>query len=100
MTTLTQAQRCDLYKVGRLPSGRHWRTSPPTKLERASKETNWKKLQIKGAILALDKILSESRMDGQRKDSVLKKLYDMQEQVLNQVSRDYEALKLASEATT
>ena len=94
MTELTHSQRVDLSRAGRSITGRRFRTSHPTVLERASKETNWKKLQIKGAMLALDKILAESGMEGQRKELLLMSLTSLRIQLLEQVVTDYTYFKL------
>lgn len=64
-----------------------------SELSKASKATNWSKLQIKGAICNLRNVAKSFRVDSYQYDRCMSMLTKLEETLLVQVDRDYTELK-------
>lgn len=92
--TLTAAQITDCYRDGRLPSsGKKFRTSGPTALEKRSKEVNWAKLMITGAVRNLSQASNLCLLDYGQRTSLSLTLSKLETLLLNTLAEGYEAFK-------
>ena len=91
---LTPDQIRDLYKAGRSPkTGRRYRTTPPTALERKCKQVNWAKLTTKGASMALLKALDHTVITDPDRIELEKTIKKLEQLVLNKLTEGYEVTR-------
>jgi len=92
--TLTPEQISDCYRDGRLPSsGKKYRTSGPTGLEKRCKEVNWAKLMITGAVRNMAQASNLCLLDYGQRTSLSLTLSKLETLLLNTLAEGYEAFK-------
>jgi len=91
---LTRDQYYDCINAGRsTKTGRHVRTSEPSKLERRAKQVNWNKLLITGAACNLSKVLGDMNISADQRQHASEAIRKLEQLMLNRLAEDYEVFK-------
>lgn len=94
MSYLTPDQQRDCYKAGRSPkTGRRFRSTPTSPLENKCKRTNWAKLTVKGAAIAMVKAIKEMNLTYPDQLELEQQIRKMETKMLNQLTAGYEAYR-------